>query len=203
MSTTIDITRTHPREGSPASPVVATAAVAGAISSAAFILGFVLLSDQSQREASMSPYTLTVNVVTVLAFSALAVTIPSLARSLDVPRWVTYTCAAACAGVAAFAWSLTTVGSHHASRVSDDEFLEFSTYLTLLPAPKMLLGLVGFTAFGIIGWRRRAVPRVASVLLVLGGLTSLWWAYPPATIFVGIAFALIARSAETSASGTG
>lgn len=176
---------------------LATAALVAALSSAAFIAGFALLAGQSQREATLSPYTLTINVLTTLAFSGLALTIPGLARVLDVPRWIVYTCAAACAAVAAMSWSLMTLANHHATQVSDDEFLEFTMYLNLFPAPKMVLGLVGFVALGVIGWRRRSVPRGACVLLVIAGITSLWWAYPPATIFAGLAFLWIAKSIDT------
>lgn len=175
---------------------LATAALVAALSSAAFIAGFALLTGQSQREQTLSPYTLTINVLTTLAFAGLAVTIPSLRRAIDVPGWVLYTCSAACAAVAAMSWSLMTVGAHVASQVSDDEFVEFTTYLILFPAPKMLLGLVGFVALGVIGWRRRSVPRGACVLLVIAGITSLWWAYPPAAIFAGLAFLWIAKSID-------
>lgn len=175
---------------------LATAALVAALSSAAFIAGFPLLAGQSQREGSLSPYTLTVNVFTTLAFVGLALTIPSLVRVLDAPRWIVYTCAAACAAVASMSWSLMTLANHHATQVGDDEFLEFTMYLNLFPAPKMILGLVGFVALGVVGWRRRSVPRGACVLLVIAGITSLWWAYPPATIFVGLAFLWIARSID-------
>jgi len=176
---------------------IATAALAGALSSAAFIAGFALLAGQSQREQTLSPYTLTINVLTTLAFAGLAVTIPSLRRALDVPAWVLYTCSAACAAVAAMAWSLATVANHVATQVSDEKFTEFTVYLSLLPAPKMVLGLVGFVALGVTGWRRRSVPRGACALLVIAGITSLWWAYPPATIFAGLVFLWIARSIDT------
>ena len=137
-----------------------TGAIAtAALSSAAFIAGFALLSGQSQREQTLSPYTLTINVLTTLAFAGLALTVPSLRRAIDVPGWVLHTCSAACASVAAMSWSLLTVANHLASKVSDDEFTEFTTYLSVFPAPKMVLGLVGFAALGVLGWRRRSVPR--------------------------------------------
>lgn len=48
----------------------------------------------------------------------------------------------------------------------------------------------------VVGWRRRSVPRGACALLVIAGITSLWWAYPPATSFAGLAFLWIAKSVE-------
>jgi hypothetical protein len=191
--------RTGPVHQAASTVPLATAALVGALSSAAFSAGFALLADQSPRESTLSPYTLTVNVLTTLAFAGLAFTIPSLSRVLDAPRWVINTCAAACAAVAAMSWSLVTIAAHVASQVSDDEFTEFTTYLEIFPAPKMLLGLVGFTALGIHGWRRRSVPRGACVLLVLAGVLSLWWAYPPATVFAGLAFLWIAKSVDDGA----
>jgi hypothetical protein len=173
---------------------VATAALVGVLASAAFIAGFALLSDLSQREATRSPYSVAVNVLATLAFGGLAAALPSLARVLDVPRWTVYVSAAACAAIAAFSWSLATVAPHLTEYVTDDEFLEFTVWLGLLPAPKMILGLVGFVAFGVTGWRRRAIPRGAAVLLILAGVASLWWAYPPGALLAALAFAWIAKA---------
>jgi hypothetical protein len=176
--------------------VLATAALVGVLASAAFIAGFALLSELSFREATRSPYQVAVNVLATLAFGALAAALPSLARVVDVPRWTVYVSAAACAGISAMAWSLATVAPHFASYLDDGEFLEFSPWLLLLPAPKMILGLVGFGAFAVTGWRRRAIPRGAAILLVLAGVASLWWAYPPGALLGALAFAWIARTAE-------
>lgn len=176
--------------------VVATAALVGVLASAAFIAGFALLSELSFREATRSPYQVAVNVLATLAFGGLAAAIPSLARVIDVPRWTLYVSAAGCAGISAMAWSLATVAPHFTSYVSDEEFLEFSPWLILFPAPKMILGLVGFVAVGVIGWRRRAIPRGAATLLVLAGVASLWWAYPPGALLGALAFAWIAKTAE-------
>jgi hypothetical protein len=43
------------------------------------------------------------------------------------------------------------------------------------------------------------VPRGACLLLVIAGITSLWWGYPPATVFAGLAFLWIARSVDADA----
>jgi hypothetical protein len=192
--------QTPPTRQAWSSGPISTAALVAVLSSVAFIAGFALLSDLSQRESTLSPYTLTVNVLTTLSFAGLAFSIPSLGRVVDVPRWVINTCAAACAAVAAMSWSLVTIAAHYASQVSDDQFMEFTMYLNIFPAPKMVLGLVGFVALGVYGWRRRSVPRGACVLLILAGVLSLWWAYPPATIFAGLAFGWIAKSADASSS---
>jgi len=162
--------RTEPARQEENTGPVATAALVGLLSSTAFIVGIVFLGDQSARESTLSPYSLAVNVLTTLAFAGLAFTIPSLSRVVDAPRWVIHTCAAACAAVAAMSWSLVTIAPHLAKQVSDDEFMEFTMYLSLFPAPKMLL--------------------------ILAGVLSLWWAYPPATIFAGLAFAWIAKSVD-------
>ena len=95
------------------------------------------------------------------------------------------------------AWSLATVAPHFTSYVSDEEYLEFSPWLLLLPPKKMILGLLsGSSRWAVIGWRRRAIPRGAAVLLVLAGVASLWWAYQPGALLAALAFAWIARTAE-------
>jgi hypothetical protein len=192
------ISRPVPRSGKARHNVVATAALVGVMASAAFIAGFLLLRDLSLREATTSPYQVTVNVLAALAFGGLAAATPGLARFIDVPRWTLYVSAAACAGISAMAWSLATVAPHFTSYVSDQEYLEFSPWLLLLPAPKMIFGLVGFVAVGVTGWRRRAIPRGASILLVLAGVGSLWWAYPPGALLGALALAWIARAAESN-----
>jgi len=94
-------------------------------------------------------------------------------------------------------WSLATLAPHMATLVSDSEYDEFTTYLILFPLPKMILGLVGFTALGVSGWRRRTIPRGAAALLILAGVASLWWAYPPGALLGALAFAWIVKTVET------
>jgi predicted branched-subunit amino acid permease len=69
--------------------------------------------------------------------------------------------------------------------------------MDLFWAPKILLGLVGFLALAIAGWRRRAISRGACVLLVLTAVVSLLPPYPPTGILAGLAIAWAARSART------
>ena len=184
-------------DAAPASGAIAAAALAGALSSAAFIAGFVLFPSQSFREGVLTPYSIVNNVVTTLAFASLAMAVPTLRRSLDVPRWALDLSSAAFAAVAAMSWSLATLAPHMATLVSDSEYDEFTTYLILFPLPKMILGLVGFTALGVSGWRRRAIPRGAGALLILAGVASLWWAYPPGALLAALAFAWIVKAFET------
>ena len=181
----------------PASGAVAAAALAGALSSAAFVAGFVFFPSQSFRAGMLTPYSIVNNVVTTLAFASLALTVPTLRRVLDVPRWALYLSSAAFAAVAAMSWSLATLAPHMATLVSDSEYDEFTTYLILFPLPKMILGLVGFTALGVSGWRRRTIPRGAAALLILAGVASLWWAYPPGALLGALAFAWIVKAFET------
>lgn len=182
----------------PRTGTLTAAALAGALSAAAFIAGFTLFPSQTFREGMLTPYSIVNNVVTTLAFAVLAAATPTLRRVLDVPRWALYLTAAAFTGIAAMSWSLATLAPDMAKFVSDKEFDTFTAYLVLFPLPKMLLGLVGFTALGVTGWRRRAIPRGSSVLLVLAGLASLWWAYPPAALLSTLALAWIVRSIESS-----
>ncbi len=173
-----------------------TAALLGAFACTGFLAGFAILSDYSFREAASTPYSLADNALTFIAFSLLALSIPGFCRRLDLPRWAATTSAAACASVAAMAWVLMTVTPHFAAVVTDHEFDTFSVYLLLLPLPKMVLGLVGFGGLGIAGLKRHSIPRGAAVLLLLGGLLSLWWAYPPGGLLAACAFAWIARSSS-------
>ena len=186
----------------PASGAIAAAALAGALSSAAFVAGFVLIPSQSFREGVLTPYSIVNNVVTTLAFASLAMAVPTLRRMLDVPRWALYLSSAAFAAVAAMSWSLATLAPHMARFVSDSEYDEFTTYLILFPLPKMILGLVGFTALGVTGWRRRAIPRGAAALLILAGVASPWWAYPPGALLGALAFAWIVKQPRLSTSAT-
>jgi hypothetical protein len=198
MTTSVGIPSTTAVRDTPRTSTLTAAALAGALSAAAFIGGFVLFPSQTFREGMLTPYSILNNVVTTLAFAVLAAATPTLRRVLDVPRWALYLTAAAFAGIAAMSWSLATLAPDMAKFVSDKEFDTFTVYLVLFPLPKMLLGLVGFIALGVTGWRRRAIPRGSSVLLVLAGLASLWWAYPPAALLSTLALAWIVRSVESS-----
>jgi hypothetical protein len=198
MTTSVGIPSTTAVRDTPRTSTLTAAALAGALSAAAFIGGFVLFPSQTFREGMLTPYSILNNVVTTLAFAVLAAATPTLRRVLDVPRWALYLTAAAFAGIAAMSWSLATLAPDMAKFVSDKEFDTFTVYLVLFPLPKMLLGLGGFIALGVTGWRRRAIPRGSSVLLVLAGLASLWWAYPPAALLSTLALAWIVRSVESS-----
>jgi len=171
------------------------------LSSAAFVAGFVFFPSQSFREGMLTPYSIVNNVVTTLAFAALAMAVPTLRQVLDVPRWALYTSSAAFAAVAAMSWSLATLAPDMAKFVTDSEFDQFTAYLILFPLPKMILGLVGFTALGLSGWRRRAIPRGAAALLILAGIASLWWAYPPGAFLGALAFAWIVKTVEAGPRG--
>ncbi len=201
MSTAVLDPKAPGAEVAPASGAIAAAALAGALSSAAFVAGFVFFPSQSFREGVLTPYSIVNNVVTTFAFACLAMAVPTLRRVLDVPRWALYLSSAAFAAVAAMSWSLATLAPHMATLVSDSEYDEFTTYLILFPLPKMILGLVGFTALGVSGWRRRAIPRGAAALLILAGVASLWWAYPPGALLAALAFAWIVKTVEAGSSG--
>jgi hypothetical protein len=199
MSTAVGNPVTNEVRDAPRIGALTAAALAGGLSAAAFIAGFTVLPSQTFREGMLTPYSIVNNVVTTLAFAVLAAATPTLRRVLDVPRWALYLAAAAFAAIAAMSWSLATLAPDMAKFVTDEEFDTFTAYLVLFPLPKMLLGLVGFTALGVTGWRRRAIPRGSSVLLVLAGVASLWWAYPPAALLSTLALAWIVRSVERSA----
>ncbi len=197
MSTSVMNRKSTGAHQDPWTGTVTAAALAGFLSAAAFIAGFALLSGHSFREGMLTPYSIINNVVSTIAFGVLAASVPTLRRVVDVPAWALYTSAAALAAVAAMSWSLATMAPDMAKFVSDKEFDTFTVFLVLFPLPKMILGLVGFTALGVSGWRRRAIPRGASVLLILAGVASLWWAYPPGALLACLAFARIVKAVES------
>ena len=203
MSTVVLDHKASGADAVPASGAIAAAALAGALSSAAFVASFVFFPSQTLREGMLTPYSIVNNVVTTLAFASLATAVPTLRRVLDVPRWALYLSSAAFAAVAAMSWSLATLAPDMAKFVTNIEFDQFTAYLILFPLPTTILGLVGFTALGVAGWRRRAIPRGAAALLILAGIASLWRAYLPGPLFGALAFAWIVMTLEAGPTGAG
>ncbi|WP_045876512.1 hypothetical protein [Pseudofrankia sp. DC12] len=178
--------------------VVTAAGTAGALASAGFVASVFSLHGMSQAEVARAPVTVTTSLVAGLAYIALALSLPLLAGSIRLPRWVLLTTAVGAAFIAIQAWADGSVIAHVANSVSDDEFdrLGKTTFLLQLNSiPMTAACLVGFVAAGIVGWRRRAMPRGACVLFILAGLVSLIGTFPPVGLLAGLALAWTARSA--------
>lgn len=189
---------THPSTIRPT--IAAAAGVAGAVGAAGYISTIVLLSDLSAREAIRSPLTVTSNLVVAVAFAVLAATLPSLVTSARLPRWAGVLGAVGCAFVTANAWGTATLAVHASGLLTDQQFEQTSGWFTMFQAGQTLPCAVGFLALAVTGWRRRALPRGACLLLGAAGLLNLLPAYPPAAVLAGLALTWLARSSpHTSA----
>ncbi len=176
---------------------VTVAGLAGALASAGFIAGLIVLHDRSGAEFARTPVKVIECLVAGLAFIVLAISLSGLAGATGLPSWVLSTVAVGCAFVAIQAWASGSVIANVAHRVPDAEFdrLGESTFLLqLLTIPMIVACLIGFVALGIIGWRRRSVPRGACVLFILAGVASLTGSFPPIGLFAGLALAWTART---------
>jgi len=179
---------------------IVAAGLVGALACAAYVSSVIFLPDLGPSNAGTHPLVLTANLITALAFGGLAFALPRLAGLTRLPLWTLYTSAAACAFIAAPALTFATYGNHvkgvltaaQAEQLANDS----SVYFDLLLYPKVLLALVGFVAIAIIGWRRRAFSRGASVLLALAAIVSLLPPPWPGGVLAGLALAWVARTAR-------
>jgi hypothetical protein len=142
---------------------VTVACLVGAVASAGFIAGLIVLHDRSLAELARTPVTVAECLVAGLAFIVLAISLSGLAGATELPSWVRSTVAVGCAFVAIQAWASGSVIANVANRVSDAEFdrLGESTFLLqLLTIPMVATCLVGFVALRIVGWRRRLTTSI-------------------------------------------
>jgi hypothetical protein len=201
MSTLVT-NQTATRQTVPIRAIMA-AGLVGALACAAYVSGVIFVPNLGHRAAAHHPLVLIPDLITTFAFVSLAVTLPGLASVTRLPRWALYTSAAGCAFIAGLAWMFATYVPHvmrlltdtQANQAVDDN----DVYYELLGYPKILFCMVGFIALAIVGWRRRAIPRGASVLLILAGLVSFLAPPWPGGILAGLALAWVARSAHTTA----
>lgn len=181
----------------PTFPSVSLLGVVTLAACTAYIGSFAVLAGSTMREGMSSPLTVTVNVVAAIGFVGLAFAVPDLVRELGLPRWLALTSGLACAAVAAMAWALATVVPAFAGTVPEGAFENAAgePLVILVGVPKMVLGLVGFGALGVLGWRRRVLPRALAGLFVVAGAAALVWPYPPGGILASIALLWLARTA--------
>lgn len=182
---------------------VLIAGLVGALASIGFIIGLIVLHGRSSGELSRTPATVIECLVAGLAFIVLATSLSGFAATTRLPSWVLSTVAVGCAFVAIQAWATGSVIANVAQRVSADEFdrLGQPTFLLqLLTIPMIVVCLIGFVALGIIGWRRRSVPRGACVLFIIAGVVALTGSFPPIGLFAGLAFAWTARTTPVTGS---
>jgi hypothetical protein len=179
------------------------AGLTGALACAAYVSGVIFVPDLTHQAASHHPLAIIPDVITGFAFVALAVTLPGLATLTRLPRWAMYLSAAGCAFIAAIAWMAAPYVPHVMRLITEaqgDQIVhDNDVYFEVFWYPKILLCMVGFIALGIIGWRRRAMPRGACVLLILAGLVSFLAPPWPGGVLAGLALASVARSARPAA----
>lgn len=178
---------------------ITAAGLAGALGSAGFIAGLFLLHGKSNAQMQRAPVTVIECLLAGLAFIALTISLPGLAGATKLPRWVLSTAAVGCAFIAIQAWADGSVIANVANHVSDDEFDRLgqpTLLLQLITIPMIVACLIGFISLGIIGWRRRAMPRGACVLFILAGLASLTGSFPPIGLLAGLALVWTARTAH-------
>jgi len=192
----------------PAASVAATrtaitaAGLAAAVASAASIASSFVYDNASQAESSQAPVRIVGCLITGLAFAVIAVTLPGLSAATRLPRWTLALAALAAAFTTVAAWTFGTVLPHLAAHVSAAQFDELGHpdfQLVLFSLPMRLLGLVGFIALAVSGWRRRAFSRGAAIVLILAGVAGAltgWWA--AVGLLAGVAMAWVARTAKAT-----
>ncbi|MGN9909643.1 hypothetical protein ACTMTJ_19030 [Phytohabitans sp. LJ34] len=179
---------------------VIAAALVGAVASAGYVSGVVFSSGMSDAEAQRAPLTVVESLLTGGAYVVLAITLTGLAAGSRLPRWPLALSAAACAFVAIQAWTVGTVFAWLATELPEAQLdaVGQDTFLFgLFIYPMGVLCLAGYTALAIVGWRRGAFSRGASVVLVLAGLAALLGPFPPTGLLGAIGIAWLARTLKS------
>jgi len=172
----------------------------GSVLTALGSLGYVSLNFVgSAREAYAHPLGVVAGVLATLGVTVLALTL--MRWRVALPGWVVVTAAAAMVGAAigVWFWSVGIVGL--ASNTDDTQFTELAWspwFIIGMYLPKMLLGLVGFAALAVTGWRTRAVPRLACLAFGLAAVVSLFPPHPPALLLISLGMFLISRQEPAS-----
>jgi hypothetical protein len=183
--------------GSTTRTTITAAGLAGAVACAAVIASWFLFADLSRAAATLEPLSVVGDLIAGAAFAVLAATLTSLSTTARLPRIPLVLAALACAFTAIAAWTSGTVLPHLAAHTTAAQYEQFGHTdfrLLLLDLPMIVLGIIGFVSLAVGGWRRRAMPRGASVLLILAGLATLMGDFPPAGVLAGLALAWTARS---------
>ena len=199
MTTMTTPVQTDVSAGAGSRTAVIAAGLVGAVASAGYISGVIFSSGMSDAEGQRSPVTVTESLLAGAAYVVLAISLLGLANGTRLPRWPLALSAAACAFVAVQAWTTGTIFAVLASELTEtqlDSVDQTSFLFNLFIYPMGVLCLVGYLALAIVGWRRKAMSRGASVLLVLAGLVALLGPFPPTGLLGALALAWVARSAR-------
>lgn len=198
---TVTTPRVAATTGAATRTTVTAAGLAGAIACAGIVAGWFLFADIARASAALEPVTVVGCLIAGAAFAILAVALPGLAATSRLPRVPVTLTALACAFISVPAWTFGTVVPHlaaHTSPAQFDELGQVDFRLLLLNLPMIALSLAGFVSLAVTGWRRRAMPRGASVLLVIAAVATFVGDFPPAGILAGVALAWTARSARST-----
>lgn len=201
MSTSTTPAPTDTTAGPATRTAVVAAALVGAVASAGYISGVIFSSGMSPAEGQRAPLTVTESLLAGGAYVVLAVSLLGLAAGSRLPRWPLALSAAACAFVAIQAWTTGTLFAWLASELPESQFeaIDQGTFLfSLFIYPMGVLCLVGYVSLAIVGWRRQAFSRGASVLLILAGLVALLGPFPPTGLLGAIGLAWVARSLKSA-----
>ncbi len=181
------------------SPGTTTALAVGSVLAALGSIAYISLNSGTPRDSFSNPVSTVANAVATVGVVILALTLARWRTTL--PAWALMVSAAGLVIVAANAWFQATGIRAISDHTTDQEFEQLifeASWIIVMHVPKMVLGLVGFIALGLAGWRQRSLPRASSVLLVLAGVTSVWPPYPPAILLASAALFIASRSMAQS-----
>jgi hypothetical protein len=184
-----------PEAVSASSHGTATALAVGSVLATLGSIVYITLNHGTPRDSFSNPVSTVANAVATVGVVILALTLARWRTTL--PAWALMVAAAGLVIVAANAWFQGTGIRAISDHTTDQEFERLifeASWIIVMHVPKMLLGLVGFIALGLAGWRQGSLPRASSGLLVLAGVVSLWPPYPPALLFASAALFIASRS---------
>jgi hypothetical protein len=177
----------------------ATALAVGSVLTVLGSIAYISLNSGTPRDSFSNPVSTVAGAVVTVGAVVLALTLAKWRTAL--PAWALMVAAAGLVIVAANAWFQATGIRAISDHTTDQEFERLifeAPWIFVMHVPKMVLGLVGYVALGVAGWRQRSLPRSSSVLLVLAGVASLWPPYPPGLLLASAALFIASRSAARS-----
>lgn len=184
-----------PEATSASSNRVSTALAVGSVLAVLGSIVYISLNGGTPRDTFSSPVSTVGGLTATVGVVILALTLARWRTTL--PAWALMVAASGLVIVAANAWFQATGIRAISDHTTDQEFERLifeAPWIFVMHGPKMVLGLVGFFALGLAGWRQRSLPRSSSVLLVLAGVVSIWPPYPPALLLASAALFIASRS---------
>ncbi|HMO53747.1 MAG TPA: hypothetical protein PJ994_04520 [Tepidiformaceae bacterium] len=181
--------------GASARHVISFGTVLAAVGALGYVSVIIFGSDLSNRESFEAPVNLVGCIAATLGLMLAAVGM--LHGGIPARPWITAVASAALFFAAANTWFFGTGILAVTGAVSNEQFDDViaTNGFLWMALPKMVLGLVGFVALGIHGWRSRTIPRIAGVFLVLGGFAFVVPPFPPGVILASIGLFIAARPA--------